>query len=141
MLKFKIQLILYLFLLAKSLNFGYSTGFSLSYLYGTVGQTTFDTLNNSNAYIYNGNGFSCDLSFLFPLQNNLNMPFTIISGLGYTYRDLFLCFDWHRYCYRFGNLDKDKFHFGLEQCIFKNIFLRLGAITLTNFDKRNLSFT
>ena len=64
-----------------------------------------------------------------------------MSGLGYTYRNLFLYFDWHKYCYRFGNLDKDKFHFSLEQCIFKNIFLRLGTITFTNFDKRNLSFT
>ncbi|MDR1243738.1 MAG: hypothetical protein LBJ79_00895 [Endomicrobium sp.] len=146
----------------KKSYFGYSTGFSLSYLYGAIGETTFDALNNSNASIYNGNGFSCDLSFLFPLQNNLNfglnlknliglmfwqkykteyVPFTIMSGLGYTYRNLFLCFDWHKYCYRFGNLDKDKFHFGLEQCIFKNIFLRLGTITFTNFDKRNLSFT
>ena len=56
----------------KKSYFGYSTGFSLSYLYATVEKTTFDTLNNSNASVYNGNGFSYDLSFLFPLRNNLN---------------------------------------------------------------------
>ncbi|MCA6073174.1 MAG: hypothetical protein LE178_06595 [Endomicrobium sp.] len=75
----------------------------------TIGESLIDSSKNPYSNVSSGNGFACDLSFLFPLSENLllgfnlknlpvfmfwekystdTIPWTIMSGIGYVYKSL-----------------------------------------------------
>jgi hypothetical protein len=62
---------------------GYSTGLKLSYLYGVIRTCSVDSLDKPKLNIHFGNGFTCDLSFLFIISDNFTfgLNFKNIPGL------------------------------------------------------------
>ncbi len=142
---------------------GYSVGLNLSYLYGKIGESWVNTIaNDAYSNIASGNGFTFDLSFIYPTAagfafginlkniagfmfwddyNTEQLPFSVRTGVGYTSRSFSFGMDWNKTFYRFGNLKEDTIHFGLEQYISNFLCVRGGFITDDEFDTDSMKYS
>lgn len=127
---------------------GVSFGLNLSYLYGTLAESSI-TGGTPFAQTSSGNGFTMDIGIMAPLKGNLfvgvnfenifgimwwenydfdQLPFGIRTGLGYIAGTFNLLVDWNKKFYRFGNIENDNFYsIGVEQYLGKMLVLRAGA--------------
>ncbi|MBR4632474.1 MAG: hypothetical protein IKO48_04050 [Elusimicrobia bacterium] len=137
---------------------GVSLGLNLSYLYGTVAESS--VFNGTPfAQTSSGNGFTMDIGLMAPVKGNLyfginfenvvgmmwwehydydQLPFGIRTGLGYVTGKFNLLADWNKKFYRFGNAEDDNLYsVGIEQYIGSMFVLRAGAQTpsVTSEDK------
>ena len=137
---------------------GVSLGLNLSYLYGTVAESS--VLDGTPfAQTSSGNGFTMDIGLMAPVKGNLyfginfenvvgmmwwehydydQLPFGIRTGLGYVTGKFNLLADWNKKFYRFGNAEDDNLYsVGIEQYIGSMFVLRAGAQTpsVTSEDK------
>ena len=127
---------------------GVSFGLNLSYLYGTLAESSVIG-GTPFAQTSSGNGFTMDIGIMAPLRGNIyagvnfenvfgimwwenydfdQLPFGIRTGLGYIAGTFNLLVDWHKKFYRFGNIENDNFYsIGIEQYLGKILALRAGA--------------
>lgn len=127
---------------------GVSFGLNLSYLYGTLAESSI-IAGDPFAQTSSGNGFTMDIGIMAPLKGNLyfgvnfenifgimwwenydfdQLPFGIRTGVGYLAGSFTFLFDWHKKFYRFGNIEDDNLYsVGIEQYIGQVVALRVGA--------------
>ena len=127
---------------------GVSFGLNLSYLYGTLSESSIID-GTPFAQTSSGNGFTMDIGIMVPVKGNIyfginlenifgimwwenydfdQLPFGIRTGVGYITGTFNLIADWHKMFYRFGDIDKDNLYsVGIEQAIGKVLVLRAGA--------------
>ena len=127
---------------------GVSFGLNLSYLYGTLSESSIID-GTPFAQTSSGNGFTMDIGIMAPVKGNIyfginlenifgimwwenydfdQLPFGIRTGVGYITGTFNLIADWHKMFYRFGDIDKDNLYsVGIEQAIGKVLVLRAGA--------------
>ena len=127
---------------------GVSFGLNLSYLYGTLAESSVIG-GTPFAQTSSGNGFTMDIGIMAPLRGNIyvgvnfenifgimwwenydfdQLPFGIRTGLGYIAGTFNLLVDWHKKFYRFGNIENDNFYsIGVEQYLGRYLALRAGA--------------
>ncbi|MCR4663722.1 MAG: hypothetical protein K5622_07570 [Endomicrobiaceae bacterium] len=127
---------------------GVSFGLNLSYLYGTLAESSIAD-GDPFAQTSSGNGFTMDIGIMGPIKGNLylgvnlenvfgimwwenydfdQLPFGIRTGLGYITGTFNLLIDWHKMFYRFGDIENDNLYsVGIEQAVGNVLFLRVGA--------------
>ena len=127
---------------------GVSFGLNLSYLYGTLAESSV-TDGTPFAQTSAGNGFTMDIGIMAPVKGNIYMcvnlenilgimwwenydfdqlPFGIRAGIGYIAGTFNFLVDWHKRFYRFGDLENDNLYsVGVEQAIGSVVVLRVGA--------------
>lgn len=141
---------------------GVSFGLNLSYLYGTLAESS--VYNGTPfAQTSSGNGFTMDIGMMAPIKGNLyaginfenifgimwwenydfdQLPFGIRAGLGYILGSFNLIADWNRKFYRFGNIEDDNlFSVGVEQAIGNILTLRVGAKGSSIKEKEKIRYT
>jgi hypothetical protein len=141
----------------------YNVGFSLSYIYAQMSHVSYNADYGFQSLISSGNGFTLDISFLYPLAQGFHfganfknlvgylfwsggygwqqLPFSYILGLGFEYKSFSLALDWDKRFYRYSDLDGDFIRLGLEQDFYKTISLRSGFISATDFNDNDFKFT
>ena len=129
---------------------GVSFGLNLSYLYGTLAESSI-TDGTPFAQTSAGNGFTMDIGMMAPVKGNIyfgvnlenvfgimwwenydfdQLPFGIRTGIGYIAGTFNLIADWHKMFYRFGDIENDNLYsVGIEQAIGSVLVLRAGAQT------------
>ena len=129
---------------------GVSFGLNLSYLYGTLAESSI-TDGTPFAQTSSGNGFTMDIGIMGPIKGNIyfginlenvfgimwwenydfdQLPFGIRTGLGYIMGTTNIVVDWHKMFYRFGDIEHDNLYsIGVEQAIGSVLVLRAGAQT------------
>ena len=129
---------------------GVSFGLNLSYLYGTLAESSI-TDGTPFAQTSSGNGFTMDIGIMGPIKGNIyfginlenvfgimwwenydfdQLPFGIRTGLGYIMGTTNIFVDWHKMFYRFGDIEHDNLYsIGVEQAIGSVLVLRAGAQT------------
>lgn len=129
---------------------GVSFGLNLSYLYGTLAESSV-TDGNPFAQTSSGNGFTMDIGIMGPIKGNIyfginlenvfgimwwenydfdQLPFGVRTGVGYIAGTFNLIADWHKMFYRFGDIENDNLYsIGVEQAIGSVLVLRAGAQT------------
>ncbi|MDR1942509.1 MAG: hypothetical protein LBQ47_09310 [Endomicrobium sp.] len=143
-------------------DYGFSIGLNLTYLYGKIGESRLDSNMKPYSNIASGNGFTFDLSFLFPAGNGIyfglnlkniagfmfwddynteQLPFTVRTGVGYVYRGLAFDIDYDRKFYRFGDLQESNFYMGVEQYLNSFIVLRAGVSSDENFTSDTMKYS
>ena len=127
---------------------GVSFGLNLSYLYGTLAESSVID-GNPFAQTSAGNGFTMDIGIMGPIKGNLyfginfenvfgimwwenydfdQLPFGIRTGLGYIMGTTNIVADWHKMFYRFGDIEHDNWYsIGIEQYLGNVFVLRAGA--------------
>ncbi len=136
-------------LTAANLNeHGVSLGLNLSYLYGTLAESSIID-GTPFAQTSAGNGFTMDIGMMAPVKGNIyfgvnlenifgimwwenydfdQLPFGIRTGVGYIGGTFNLIVDWHKMFYRFGDIENDNLYsVGVEQAIGSVLVLRAGA--------------
>ncbi len=141
---------------------GVSFGLNLSYLYGTLAESSIVS-GDPFAQTSSGNGFTMDIGIMAPLKGNLyfgvnfenifgimwwenydfdQLPFGIRTGVGYLAGSFTFLLDWHKKFYRFGNIENDNFYsVGIEQYIGQVIALRVGAEGPSVTDTDDIKYT
>ena len=141
---------------------GVSFGLNLSYLYGTLAESS---INNGTPFAQTsaGNGFTMDIGMMAPIRENLytginfenicgimwwenydfdQLPFGIRAGLGYIVGTFNLLIDWNKKFYRFGNIEDDNlFSVGIEQAVGRVLILRVGAQGSSINEKEKIKYT
>ena len=141
---------------------GVSFGLNLSYLYGTLSESSVID-GTPFAQTSSGNGFTMDLGIMAPVKGNLyaginlenifgimwwenydfdQLPFGIRTGVGYITGKFNLVLDWHKKFYRFGDIENDNLYsVGIEQAIGSALVLRAGAQGTSINDTDELKYT
>lgn len=141
---------------------GVSFGLNLSYLYGTLSESSVID-GTPFAQTSSGNGFTMDLGIMAPVKGNLyaginlenifgimwwenydfdQLPFGIRTGVGYITGKFNLVLDWHKMFYRFGDIENDNLYsVGIEQAIGSALVLRAGAQGTSINDTDELKYT
>ncbi|MCL2798891.1 MAG: hypothetical protein FWD54_01205 [Endomicrobia bacterium] len=143
-------------------NKGLSIGLNMSYLYGKIGESGIYAGGTPYANIASGNGFTMDLSFLYPVGRNIytsvnfqniagfmfwnnynteQLPFAIRMGTAYILGNSILAIDWDKKFYRFGDLEEEHYYMGLEQYLSRAICVRAGTAADSNFDPKTMKYT
>ena len=141
---------------------GVSFGLNLSYLYGTLAESSIID-GNPFAQTSAGNGFTMDVGIMGPVKGNLyfginfenvfgimwwenydfdQLPFGIRTGLGYIMGTTNIVADWHKMFYRFGDIEHDNWYsVGVEQYIGNIFVLRAGAQGTSDIKTDELKYT
>lgn len=141
---------------------GVSFGLNLSYLYGTIAESSIDS-GTPVAQTSSGNGFTMDIGIMAPVRGNLyagvnlenifgimwwenydfdQLPFGIRAGLGYITGSFNLIADYHKKFYRFGDIEDDNIYsVGVEQYIGSVLVLRAGAEGTSITEKEKIKYT
>jgi len=141
---------------------GVSFGLNLSYLYGTISESSIID-GTPFAQTSSGNGFTMDLGIMAPVKGNIyaginlenvfgimwwenydfdQLPFGIRTGVGYIGGSFNLICDWHKIFYRFGDMENDNIYsIGVEQALGKSIVLRAGAQSPSVNDTDDIKYT
>lgn len=140
---------------------GYSVGLNLTYLYGKIGES-YAFSGDSYSNIASGNGFALDLSFAFPMANNIffgvdfknlagfmfwddynteQLPLIIRAGTGYHLKGFLFVTDYEKRFYRFGDLQEEYLRFGFEQYINGAVAIRLGLVSDSDFDTDTFQYS
>lgn len=141
---------------------GVSFGLNLSYLYGTIAESS---INNEVPFAQtsSGNGFTMDLGIMAPVKGNLyaginlenvfgimwwenydfdQLPFGIRAGLGYITNTFNLVADYNKKFYRFGDIENDNtYSVGIEQYVGDILVLRAGLQGALVSEQKNLKYT
>ncbi len=147
------------FSMANKTESGTSIGMNLSYLYGTITESSV-TAGMPFARASSGNGFSMDIGFMSPLKENIffglnleniigfmwwneynhdQLPFGIRTGFGYITKAYKILFDYNRKFYRSGSgIDYEFISAGLEKPLTPVFTLFLGAQAPSAFNKEKL---
>jgi len=141
---------------------GYSMGLNMTYLYGKIGTSSIDSLNQPYANVASGNGFTFDFSFIYPVAGNIyagvnlqniagfmfwddynaeQLPFAVRAGLAYMLQGFTLALDYNKHYYRFGDLNGETFNLGIEEYFNQYICIRGGIITDQDFSSENMTYT
>ncbi|MCL2485431.1 MAG: hypothetical protein FWF00_07375 [Endomicrobia bacterium] len=144
----------------KSEN-GFSLGLNLNYLYGKIGESGIDG-SIPYANIASGNGFSMDMSILYPAGKNVyfgmnfkniagfmfwdnynteQLPFSIRTGIAYLLEAFTLAIDLDRKFYRFGDLEEQYYCIGAEQYISGAFCVRGGVTADSGFNSDKMKYT
>ncbi len=140
---------------------GSSVGLNISYLYGTISESSL--INNKPfAQSSYGNGFTIDIGYMKNLNKSLffginlenilgfmwweeydydQLPFGIRAGLGYSLGTFTLLADYNKKFYRFGEYDENLVSVGLEQYISNVFCIRLGASGTDLSKKDEIKYT
>ncbi len=141
---------------------GVSFGLNLSYLYGTLAESSVIG-GVPFAQTSSGNGFTMDIGIMAPLKGNMyvginfenvfgimwwenydfdQLPFGIRTGVGYILGTFNLLVDWNKKFYRFGNIENDNLYsIGIEQYIGKYLALRVGAQGPSVTETKDIKYT
>jgi hypothetical protein len=141
---------------------GVSFGLNLSYLYGTLAESSVAN-GKPFAQTSSGNGFTMDIGIMTPIKGNLyagvnfenifgimwwehydfdQLPFGMRAGLGYILGSFNLIADWNKKFYRFGNMKNDNlFSVGIEQSLGNILVLRVGAQGSSTNEKEKIKYT
>ena len=141
---------------------GVSFGLNLSYLYGTLAESSVID-GTPFAQTSSGNGFTMDIGIMAPLKGNMyvginfenvfgimwwenydfdQLPFGIRTGVGYILGTFNLLVDWNKKFYRFGNIENDNLYsIGIEQYIGKYLALRVGAQGPSVTETKDIKYT
>jgi hypothetical protein len=141
---------------------GISLGLNLSYLYGTLAESSIID-GTPFAQTSAGNGFTMDIGIMGPIKGNLyfginfenvlgimwwenydfdQLPFGIRTGIGYIAGTFNLICDWHKKFYRFGDIEDDNlFSVGIEQAVGNVLVLRAGASGTSVEETDNIKYT
>ena len=141
---------------------GVSFGLNLSYLYGTLAESSVMD-GTPFAQTSSGNGFTMDIGIMAPLKGNMyvgvnfenifgimwwenydfdQLPFGIRTGVGYIMGTFNLLVDWNKKFYRFGNIENDNFYsIGAEQYIGRYLVLRAGAQGPSITETKDIKYT
>ena len=141
---------------------GVSFGLNLSYLYGTLSESSVID-GNPFAQTSSGNGFTMDIGIMGPVKGNLyfginfenvlgimwwenydfdQLPFGIRAGAGYIMGSTNIIVDWHKIFYRFGDIENDNFYsIGVEQSLGNVFVLRAGAQGTSVTETDNIKYT
>lgn len=146
---------------ANKTESGSSVGLNISYLYGTISESSLID-NEPFAQSSYGNGFTIDIGYMknlnkafffgINLENILGfmwwdeydydqLPFGIRAGLGYSLGTFSLLADYNKKFYRFGEYDDDSVSVGLEQYISNAFCIRLGASGKDLSKKEEIKYT
>lgn len=142
---------------------GFNMGLNLTYLYGKIGETSYNGITKlSDSNIASGNGFTFDMSFMYPAGQSLyfginfkniagfmfwddynteQLPFSIRTGTAYVLRGFVLAVDYDKKFYRFGDLNEDTVHFGLEQYLNNFACVRGGIVSDNDFDTDSMRYS
>lgn len=141
---------------------GVSFGLNLSYLYGTLAESSVID-GNPFAQTSAGNGFTMDIGIMGPVKGNLyfginfenvfgimwwenydfdQLPFGIRTGLGYIMGTTNIVADWHKMFYRFGDIEHDNLYsVGIEQYLGNVVVLRAGVQSYSVSKTDELKYT
>ena len=146
---------------ANKTDSGSSIGLNISYLYGTISESSL-TDNEPFAQSSYGNGFTIDIGYMKNLNKTIffginlenilgfmwwdeydydQIPFGIRTGLGYSLGTFNLLADYCKKFYRFGEYDDDLVSVGLEQYISNVFCVRLGAAGKDLSKKDEIKYT
>lgn len=143
----------------KSQNNDYAVGIGLSYLYGTLAESSV-TAGNPFAQTSSGNGFAIDIGFIAPVNKNITfginlenvlgfmwwndydceqLPFGVRTGLGYQVGGFTMLADFNKKFYRFTDSNDTIYSIGLEQNITRVLAVRLGtqSTSISDFTNEN----
>ncbi|MDD5021049.1 MAG: hypothetical protein PHR82_02795 [Endomicrobiaceae bacterium] len=145
----------------KSQNNDYAVGIGLSYLYGTLAESSVIS-GNPFAQTSSGNGFAIDIGFSAPVHNNITfgvnlenvlgfmwwsdydseqLPFGIRTGLGYQVGGFTMLADLNKKFYRFADVNDTIYSIGLEQNITRVLVVRLGRQGPSFSNEDNIKYT
>lgn len=141
---------------------GVSFGLNLSYLYGTIAESSVIG-GTPFAQTSSGNGFTMDLGIMAPVKGNIyagvnlenifgimwwenydfdQLPFGIRTGVGYISKTFNLVCDWHKVFYRFGDIENDNIYsVGIEQVLGSAVVLRAGAQSPSISETDDIKYT
>ncbi|GAB1401338.1 hypothetical protein MASR1M68_02490 [Elusimicrobiota bacterium] len=145
----------------KSQNNNYAVGIGLSYLYGTLAESSVIS-GNPFAQTSSGNGFAIDIGFITPVNKNITfglnlenvlgfmwwsdydceqLPFGIRTGLGYQVGGFTMLADLNKKFYRFSDFNDTVYSVGLEQNITRVLAVRLGRQGSSWSDEDKIKYT